>query len=75
MARLTAAKKPRNSREKVQEEYGSYIIEVADWETSYSFTVNRDDRFCSGSYGVSISLPYRPGWIGITSRWKRFLTG
>jgi hypothetical protein len=56
MAILTAAKKPRKSRKKVQEEYGSYIIEVVDWETSYSFTVNSDDRFYSGSYGEHLHL-------------------
>jgi len=56
MARSVAAKKTRNSRKKVQEAYGSYIIEVADWETSYSFTVNRDDRFYSGSYREHLHL-------------------
>jgi len=56
MARPAAVKKPRKARKKVREEYGSYIIEVADWETSYSFKVNRDDRFYTGSYGEHLHL-------------------
>jgi len=56
MAKPAAVKKPRSSRKKVREEYGSYIIEVADWETSYSFTVNRDNRFYSGAYREHLHL-------------------
>lgn len=56
MAKPTTTKKPRNSRKHTQETYGSYIIEVADWQTSYSFTVNRDDRFFAGSYREHLHL-------------------
>lgn len=56
MARPATVKKPRSTRKKVREEYGSFIIEVADWETSYSFKVNRDDRFYTGSYGEHLHL-------------------
>ena len=56
MAKPAAVKKPRNSCKKVREVYGSYIVEVADWETSYSFTVNRDDRFFVGSYREHLHL-------------------
>jgi hypothetical protein len=56
MVKPAAVKKPRKANKKVQEEYGSYIVEVADWETSYSFTVNRDDRFFAGSYGEHLHL-------------------
>jgi hypothetical protein len=51
MAKPAATKKTRNTRKKVTEAYGSYIVEVVDWETCYSFTINSDDRFYSGSYG------------------------
>jgi hypothetical protein len=56
MAMPAVAKKPRNLRKKVLEEYGSYIIEVADWETSYSFTINRDERLFTGSYREHLHL-------------------
>ena len=56
MAKPAAAKKPRTARKRVKEEYGSYIVEVSDWETSYSFKVNRDDRFYTGSYGEHLHL-------------------
>ena len=56
MAKPVAAKKPRTARKRVKEEYCSYIVEVADWETSYSFKVNRDDRFYTGSYGEHLHL-------------------
>lgn len=56
MAKPAVAKNPRKTRKRVKEEYSSYIIEVADWETGYSFTVNRDHRFYSGSYGEYLHL-------------------
>lgn len=56
MAKPPVSRKTRTARKKVQVTYGSYIVEVADWETSYSFTVNRDDRFYSGAYGEHLHL-------------------
>lgn len=56
MAKLAARKKPRKTRQRVREEYGTYIIEVADWETSYAFTINRHDRFFAGSYREHLNL-------------------
>jgi len=56
MAKPAAVKKPRSSRKKAREEYGSYIIEVADWETSYSFTINRIERLFAGSYREHLHL-------------------
>lgn len=56
MGKAAAAKTPRKARKKVQEEYGSYIVEVTDWETSYSFTVNRNERLFVGSYREHLNL-------------------
>jgi len=56
VVKSTAAKKPRKARKKIQEEYGSYIVEVIDWETSYSFTVNRNERLFVGSYREHLNL-------------------
>lgn len=56
MAKPGATEKTRNTRKKVQEAYSSYIVEVADWETSYSFTVNHDDKFFAGSYREHLHL-------------------
>jgi len=56
MAKPAATQNPRNTRKKVREEYGSYIIEVGDWETNYSFTVNRNERFFAGSYREHLHL-------------------
>jgi hypothetical protein len=51
-----ASMKQRKTHKRVREEYGSYIIEVADWETSYAFTVNRHDRIFAGSYREHLNL-------------------
>jgi len=56
VVKSTAAKKPRKVRKKVQEEYGSYIVELTDWETNYLFTVNRNERFFAGSYREHLHL-------------------
>ena len=56
MARQATPKKTRKTRKRVREEHCTYIIEVVDWETSYSFTVNRNDRFFAGSYREHLHL-------------------
>jgi len=56
MVRPAAVNNPRKARKRVKEEYGSYIVEVAGWETSYSFTVNRNERFFAGSYREHLHL-------------------
>jgi hypothetical protein len=56
MARQATPRKTRKTRKRVQEEHYTYIIEIVDWETSYSFTVNHNDRFFAGSYREHLHL-------------------
>jgi hypothetical protein len=51
------AKKRRRKRSKRKaEEYRSYVFEITDWELSYSFSVNWNEKLIEGPYFESMSL-------------------
>jgi len=48
--------KRRKKRKRKSEENCSYVIEITDWELTYSFSVNWSDKLFDGPYFESLHL-------------------
>jgi len=46
----------RNTRRKSKDEYCSYVVEIQDWELTYSLGLNPNPKYFSGQYSESLHL-------------------
>ena len=56
MVKQTRSATKRKRKRKVVEEYYSYVVEIRDWELTYSLGLNPNPKHFDGQYWESLHL-------------------